>query len=107
VADAVLAFGDLVVAFGALRAVDGVTLSVSRGERRAIIGPNGAGKTTLFNAVTGIIRPTADVSRSTARTSRGYRPIGAPGWASRGRFRSPTCFRHFPLSTISRSRSAA
>ena len=58
-ADAILAFADVVVAFGALRAVDGVTLSVPRGERRAIIGPNGAGKTTLFNAATGIIRPAA------------------------------------------------
>jgi branched-chain amino acid transport system ATP-binding protein len=59
VAEDVLSFGDVVVAFGALRAVDGVTLSVPQGERRAIIGPNGAGKTTLFNAATGILRPTA------------------------------------------------
>lgn len=43
------------VSFGALRAVDGVTLSVAEGQRRAIIGPNGAGKTTLFNAIAGII----------------------------------------------------
>jgi branched-chain amino acid transport system ATP-binding protein len=58
VADPILCFEDVVVAFGALRAVDGVTMAVSRGERRAIIGPNGAGKTTLFNAATGVIRPT-------------------------------------------------
>jgi branched-chain amino acid transport system ATP-binding protein len=58
VTDAVLAFKEVVVAFGALRAVDGVTLDVPRGERRAIIGPNGAGKTTLFNAATGVITPT-------------------------------------------------
>jgi branched-chain amino acid transport system ATP-binding protein len=39
--------------FGALRALNGVTFSVERQERRAIIGPNGAGKTTLFNIITG------------------------------------------------------
>jgi branched-chain amino acid transport system ATP-binding protein len=50
---------DVVVQFGALRAVDGVTIAVEAGARRAIIGPNGAGKTTLFNAITGVIRPTA------------------------------------------------
>jgi len=59
VSDAILAFKEVVVAFGALRAVDGVTLDVPQGERRAIIGPNGAGKTTLFNAATGVITPTA------------------------------------------------
>jgi branched-chain amino acid transport system ATP-binding protein len=49
---------NVVVQFGALRAVDGVSLSLQHGERRAIIGPNGAGKTTLFNAITGVTIPT-------------------------------------------------
>jgi branched-chain amino acid transport system ATP-binding protein len=59
VTEHVLTLSDVTVAFEALRAVDGVTLTVPRGERRAIIGPNGAGKTTLFNAITGMIVPTA------------------------------------------------
>jgi branched-chain amino acid transport system ATP-binding protein len=43
--------------FGALTAVDAVSLDVAVEERRAIIGPNGAGKTTLFNLITGQIAP--------------------------------------------------
>jgi branched-chain amino acid transport system ATP-binding protein len=43
--------------FGALSAVNRVSLAVAPRERRAIIGPNGAGKTTLFNLITGQLAP--------------------------------------------------
>ena len=39
--------------FGATRIIQGVNLSVRKGERLAIIGPNGAGKSTLFNLISG------------------------------------------------------
>jgi branched-chain amino acid transport system ATP-binding protein len=45
------------VRFGALVAVNQVSLSIARGEIVAIIGPNGAGKTTLLNAVSGFYHP--------------------------------------------------
>ncbi|MDP9183681.1 MAG: ATP-binding cassette domain-containing protein, partial [Actinomycetota bacterium] len=59
--------------FGGVRAVDGVDLTVRRGETLGLIGPNGAGKTTLFEMLGGFTRPDegvvifngADVSRRT------------------------------------------
>jgi len=48
---------DLTVRFGGLVALNGISLSVRRGEMVSIIGANGAGKTTLFNAITGFVKP--------------------------------------------------
>jgi len=45
--------------FGKLRAVNEVSLEISKGDIHAIIGPNGAGKSTYFNLVTGYHRATA------------------------------------------------
>src|SRR3954465_7459514 len=45
--------------FGALTAVNGVSLAIEAGSLHSIIGPNGAGKTTLFNLLTGTFAPTS------------------------------------------------
>jgi ABC-2 type transport system ATP-binding protein len=50
---------NLVKKFGDLIAVNGVTLTVPRGEFFAILGPNAAGKTTTIKILTGLIRPTS------------------------------------------------
>jgi branched-chain amino acid transport system ATP-binding protein len=47
----------LMIAFGGIRAVDGVSFEVEQGQVFTIIGPNGAGKTTIFNLVSRIYDP--------------------------------------------------
>ena len=56
-ADAALAVTDLVVRFGGVTALDGVSFSVRPGALCGLIGPNGAGKTTLFDCVSRLTRP--------------------------------------------------
>ncbi|KQW20598.1 ABC transporter ATP-binding protein [Afipia sp. Root123D2] len=56
---AVLEIHDLAVAFGGIRAVDGVSFVAEQNAITTVIGPNGAGKSTLFNLISGLIRPHA------------------------------------------------
>lgn len=49
--------------FGSVAALDGASLTVSRGTLHAIVGPNGSGKTTLLNAISGLI--TVDTGKVT------------------------------------------
>jgi branched-chain amino acid transport system ATP-binding protein len=57
--DALLRLESVSKSFGALKAVDGLCVSVQAGEALGILGPNGAGKSTLFNLIAGHMRPDA------------------------------------------------
>ncbi len=46
------------VSFGGFKAVDGLNLTVAKGELRCLIGPNGAGKTTALDMICGKVKPT-------------------------------------------------
>ncbi|NMA94197.1 MAG: ABC transporter ATP-binding protein [Clostridiales bacterium] len=50
---------NLCMYFGGIKAVDGLSFEVRRGEIFGLIGPNGAGKTTVFNCITQFYRPTS------------------------------------------------
>jgi ABC-2 type transport system ATP-binding protein len=74
--------------FGDNRAVDGISLVVSKGEILGFLGPNGAGKTTAMRMITGYITPSSgsvsicghDIVTETleAKKCLGYLPEGAP-----------------------------
>ena len=64
----------LSLAFGGLRALTDLDLTVDQREIVSVIGPNGAGKTTLFNVITGVYEPTAGQVRLDGRSIAGLRP---------------------------------
>lgn len=50
-----LTLEDVVIRYGSATAVDGVSISVEKGEMVALVGPNGAGKSSIVNAISGVI----------------------------------------------------
>lgn len=81
---------DLRKHFGSLVAVDGVSLTIQRGEVLGFLGPNGAGKSTTMKMITGFMAPTGgavtvcghDVAGAplAAKKCIGYLPEGAPAY---------------------------
>jgi branched-chain amino acid transport system ATP-binding protein len=62
-------------AYGAIKAVDGVSFEVMPGEIFGVIGPNGSGKTTMFNSVLGQIAPDAGRIELNGRDITGESPM--------------------------------
>ncbi len=82
---------NLVKHFGAVKAVNDISLTVEKGEVLGFLGPNGAGKSTTMKMLTGFLEPTSGSAHVAshnvadepiaAKSVLGYLPEGAPAWA--------------------------
>jgi branched-chain amino acid transport system ATP-binding protein len=71
---ALLAVEALARSFGGVRALDGVSFSVAKGELVGLIGPNGSGKTTAFNLISGVLKPSGGRIRFAGKDVTGNAP---------------------------------
>ena len=72
--DFLLETQNLTLQFGGLKAVDGLSLKLRKGELAGLIGPNGAGKTTCFNMLTGVYQPTRGDLFLNGQSLKGLKP---------------------------------
>jgi len=94
---ALLEVRDLRIAFGGIRALDGVSLDVAEGETLGLIGPNGSGKTSLLNCVSGAYRPDAGTMALAGESLLGLPPSAV---ARRGIARTFQNLRLFGTMTV-------
>src|SRR5262245_269271 len=82
--DVLLAVEDVSLAFGGIKAINGVSFDIRKGEIRAIIGPNGAGKTSMLNVINGFYHPQQGRITFKGETRAQMRPYeAAPGGIAR------------------------
>ena len=70
----VLEVRDVTLAFGQVKAINGVSFDVRENELFAVIGPNGAGKTSVFNVISGVYRPQQGSVRLNGQSILGLSP---------------------------------
>jgi branched-chain amino acid transport system ATP-binding protein len=88
---------DLAKRFGGLRAVDGVSFRIDRGEILGLLGPNGAGKTVTFNLISGVYQPDAGEIRFDGARIDGLPPHVI---AAQGLGRTFQIVKPFPALTV-------
>ena len=84
-------------AFGALKAVAGVSFSIRAGELVGLIGPNGAGKSTLYNVIAGAIAPSSGEVVFKGRPVAGWKPYQAARAGVARTFQIPKPYRHLSV----------
>ena len=72
--DVILQVSDLVVSYGSIQALHGVSLDVRKGELVCILGVNGAGKSTVLKAIAGVLKPRAGSIHFKNRDVTGKKP---------------------------------
>lgn len=101
----VLTLDSVTKRFGGLVAVNGVNLTLNKGDLAGLIGPNGAGKTTVFNLLTGVYTPTSGSIKFNGQEIGGKKPYEI---ARLGVCRTFQNIRLFPdLSVLDNVRTAA
>jgi len=88
---------EIAINFGGIKAVDGVTFAVEKGEVFTIIGPNGAGKTTIFNLMSRIYDPTAGRLLFEGKDITGVPPHRIAGLGIARTFQNIELFEHATL----------
>jgi branched-chain amino acid transport system ATP-binding protein len=75
--EVILEVKDVSLSFGGVKAINGVSFDIRKGEIRAIIGPNGAGKTSMLNVINGFYHPQQGTISYHGKTRRKMRPYDA------------------------------
>ncbi|MBX7264612.1 ABC transporter ATP-binding protein [Micromonospora sp. Llam7] len=65
---------EVLLRFGGVVALNGISFDIQEGEILGLIGPNGAGKTTCFNVMTGVYKPTSGAVRFRGERVTGRKP---------------------------------
>ncbi len=94
---AMLEVKDLVVSYGKIKAVKGISFTVDQGEVVSLIGTNGAGKTTTLRTISGLLRP---VSGSIVFDGRDLTKVAPHEIVSLGLAHSPEGRRIFPKLSV-------